>query len=285
MKHISLFSGIGGFDLASEWMGWENIASCEIADFPNKILEYYWPKAKHHRNIYDTDFTIYRGKCDILTGGFPCQPFSVAGKRKGTEDDRHLWPEMLRAIREIQPLWIVGENVLGIVNWSKGLVFEQVQIDLEDEGYKVQTFVLPACGVGASHRRYRTWFIAYSESKQSPRKTFSEPIGEKQREFGGMGIKTNDEFDTDTNGIGSQRPRRAQESCYSEQSREREEYRAFNDGQREFISPICRGYDGLSKELYQESLKGLGNSIVPQLVYPIFKSIEQYEILFNEPVG
>jgi len=162
MKHGSLFSGIGGFDLASEWMGWDNVFHCEWNDFGKKVLKYYWPKAISYDDITKTDFTIHRGSIDILTGGFPCQPYSTAGKRLGKEDERHLWPEMLRAIREIQPRWIVGENVLGLVNWNGGLVFEEVQADLENEGYEVQPFILPAVSVNAPHRRDRVWFVAYS---------------------------------------------------------------------------------------------------------------------------
>jgi DNA (cytosine-5)-methyltransferase 1 len=162
MRHGSLFSGIGGFDLAAQWMGWENVFHCEFKEFNQTILKYYWPNAISYSDIRTTDFTIHRGKIDILTGGFPCQPYSVAGKRQGTEDDRHLWPEMLRAVREIQPTWIVGENVRGLVNWSDGLVFEEVQAELEAEGYEVQPVLLPAAGVGAPHERYRIWIVAYS---------------------------------------------------------------------------------------------------------------------------
>lgn len=162
MTHASLFSGIGGFDIAAEWAGWDNVFNCEIADFPRKVLNYHFPNAVQYDDIKSTDFTVWRGRVDVLTGGFPCQPFSTAGKRKGTEDDRYLWPEMLRAIREIRPRWVVGENVLGIVNWNRGMVFEQVHVDLETEGYEVQAFVLPACSVGAPHRRDRTWFVAHA---------------------------------------------------------------------------------------------------------------------------
>lgn len=172
MNHGSLFSGIGGFDLPAEWMGWENKFHCEINEFCNKILKHYWPDAQSYNDIKTTDFTIWRGKLDILTGGFPCQPYSLAGKRKGKEDDRHLWPEMLRAIREIQPRWVVGENVFGLINWSGGLVFHEVQADLEAEGYEVFPYVLPACAVNAPHRRDRVWFVAYCNkcSEGSPGK-------------------------------------------------------------------------------------------------------------------
>ena len=166
MTHGSLFSGIGGFDLAAEWMGWENKFHCEWNEFGQRVLKHYWPQAELFTDITKSDFTKYANKIDVLTGGFPCQPYSMAGKRLGKEDDRHLWPQMLRAIREIQPTWVVGENVLGIVNWNGGLVFEEVQADLEAEGYEVQPYVLPAASVNAPHRRDRVWFVAYRKTNR-----------------------------------------------------------------------------------------------------------------------
>lgn len=162
MRHGSLFSGIGGFDLAAEWMGWDNVFHCEWAEFPRKILKHYWPNADSYGDITKTDFNVYRGTIDILTGGFPCQPYSQAGKRKGKDDDRHLWPHMLRAIREIKPRWVVGENVFGLTNWNGGVVLEEVCAELEAEGYSVQPFIIPAAAVGAPHRRDRVWFVAYA---------------------------------------------------------------------------------------------------------------------------
>lgn len=167
MRHGSLFSGIGGFDLAAQWMGWENVFHCEWNEFGKRVLSYYWPNAISYHDITKTDFTIHRGGIDILTGGFPCQPYSMAGKRKGKADERHLWPEMLRAIREIQPRWVVGENVLGLISWDGGLVFDEVQADLESQGYEVQPYVLPACAVNAPHRRDRVWFVAYSKLRSA----------------------------------------------------------------------------------------------------------------------
>ena len=160
MTHGSLFSGIGGFDLAAEWMGWENVFHCEWNPFGQKVLKHYWPNAKSHEDITKTDFTPYRGTIDIVSGGFPCQPYSSAGKRKGKEDERHLWPEMLRAIREISPRYVVGENVLGLTNWNGGIVFDEVHIDLEREGYEVAAMVVPAAAVNAPHGRNRVWFVA-----------------------------------------------------------------------------------------------------------------------------
>lgn len=183
MVHGSLFSGIGGFDLSAEWMGWENAFHCEFNPFCQRVLKYYWPNAKTYTDIRETDFTVWRGQIDVLTGGFPCQPYSTAGKRRGKDDDRHLWPEMLRAIREIRPRWIVGENVRGIISWSKGLVFEEVQAGLETEGYEVQPFVLPAASVNAPHLRNRIWFVAYSGNES--RETETERGWEKHIREGG----------------------------------------------------------------------------------------------------
>ncbi len=130
--------------------------------FCQTILKHYWPNSQCYSNIKEFDARPYRGKVDVLTGGFPCQPFSTAGKRRGTEDDRYLWPEMLRVIRQIQPRWIIGENVFGLINWNEGLVFEQVLLDLEAEGYEVAPLLLPAAGVNAPHQRYRIWIIGYN---------------------------------------------------------------------------------------------------------------------------
>ena len=162
MTHASLFSGIGGFDLAAEWIGWENLFHCEWNPFGQRVLKHHFPNSISYNDITKTDFTIHRGQVDILTGGFPCQPYSSAGKRLGNEDERHLWPEMLRTIQEVQPRWVVGENVLGLTNWNGGLVFNEVQVDLEAKGYEVQAFILPACAKNAPHRRDRVWFVAYS---------------------------------------------------------------------------------------------------------------------------
>ena len=175
MKHISLFSGIGGFDLAATWAGWDNIVSCEINPFCNKVLKYYWPNAYHHNDIKTLTYEKinenlsagWDGPNIVISGGFPCQPYSFAGKRKGKDDDRHLWPEMLRVIRELQPRWVVGENVFGLVNWDGGLVFDEVQSDLEAEGYEVQPYVLPACAVNAPHRRDRVWFVALKDTNEN----------------------------------------------------------------------------------------------------------------------
>lgn len=178
MTHGSLFSGIGGFDLAAEWMGWENLFNCEWEEFPRKVLKHHFPNAKQYGDIKEFNATDYAGRIDILTGGFPCQPYSVAGKRKGKEDERHLWPQMLRIIRECSPRWIVGENVRGLVNWNGGLVFEEVCADLETCGYSVQPFILPACAVNAPHRRDRVWFIAHWNTNGEKRRRSKRKVQE-----------------------------------------------------------------------------------------------------------
>ena len=151
-------------------MGWDTVAWCEWDEMCQRHLRYHFPEAEGFGDITKTDFTKYADKIDLLTGGFPCQPFSTAGKRQGTADTRYLWPEMLRAIRQIRPRWIVGENVRGLVGWDGGMVFDTVQADLEAEGYEVLPFLLPACAVDAPHRRDRIWFIAYSDGKRTGNK-------------------------------------------------------------------------------------------------------------------
>jgi DNA (cytosine-5)-methyltransferase 1 len=187
MKHLGLFEGIGGFSLAARWMGWETLAWCEWNEFGQKVLKHHFPEAEGFGDITKTDFTKYANRIDILTGGFPCQPYSAAGKRLGKEDDRHLWPEMLRVIRQVRPNWVVGENVLGLVNWSGGLVFHEVQVDLEAEGYEVFPFVLNAASVGAPHKRDRVWFVAHISSNTNGN-GFNECNGNDEEQSGKGGF-------------------------------------------------------------------------------------------------
>lgn len=185
MNHASLFSGIGGAEVAASMMGWQNLFHCEIQEFPRKVLQYWFPNSESYEDITKTDFHQWQGKVDVLTGGFPCQPFSLAGRRNGADDNRYLWPQMLRAIRQIHPTWVVGENVAGIKTMVESCqvtqmgrtddLFEENYIyreesrftldkicaDLEAEGYSVQPIVIPACAIGAPHRRDRVWIIAH----------------------------------------------------------------------------------------------------------------------------
>ena len=190
MRHASLFSGIGGPEVAAAMLGWENVFHCEINEFGRNVLEYWFPESDSYEDITKTDFRKYRGTIDVLTGGFPCQPFSYAGRRGGKSDERYLWPEMLRVINEVRPTWVIGENVAGITTmvesyqitdlgseatlFQKGngvhrysaectFTIERICKDLESKGYSVQPMLIPACGVGAPHRRDRIFFIAHND--------------------------------------------------------------------------------------------------------------------------
>lgn len=192
MRHASLFSGIGGPEVAAAMMGWENAFHCEINPFGRAVLEYWFPNSKSYEDITKTDFKEWRGKVDVLTGGFPCQPFSYAGKRGGRDDERYLWPEMLRVIDEVRPTWVVGENVAGITTMVEGgiltpmgsdttlfgegdglhryelrqsFTIERICRDLEGLGYSVQPVLIPAAAVGAPHRRDRVFIIAHSDER------------------------------------------------------------------------------------------------------------------------
>lgn len=277
LKHGSLFSGIGGFDLAAEWMGWDNVFHCEYNKYNKQVLSKNFPNSISYDNIKQTNFSIHRGQIDIITGGFPCQPYSLAGKRKGKEDERHLWPEMLRAISEIQPSWVVGENVLGLVNWSEGLVFHEVQIDLENQGYEVQPFILPACAVNAMHRRERTWFIAYNDKfRQNSSIGKNEINTSKEREYAFNDFEQNVLHPNDT---------KQQGKCVTQKSkREFDGSDSRNYGRTIWASgisepPICRAVNGVSRKLDENRLFALGNAIVPQVAYEIFKAIQKYNKL------
>lgn len=290
LTHGSLFSGIGGFDLAAEWMGWDNKFHCEWNEFGQKVLHYYWPEAECFTDITKSDFKKYYGKIDILTGGFPCQPYSSAGKRKGKDDERHLWPEMLRAIREIAPRFVVGENVRGLTNWNGGLVFEEVCAELEAIGYQVAPVIIPACGVGAPHRRERIWFVAYSENSRY-RGRLCERCSNRERKLlpDQQGW---DKVGCEVEGCSRKwitiQPKgvRLQESGeVGEMERKRSKLTSKRTNWHQFPtqSPVCSGDDGISGELdgitfskwRNETIKAYGNAIVPQVAYQIFQAIEK----------
>jgi DNA (cytosine-5)-methyltransferase 1 len=262
-------------------MGWENVFHVEKDEFCQAVLKKNFPEVVQHGDIKTFDGTKYRGAIDIITGGFPCQPYSVNGKRLGTDDPRHLWPEMLRVIREIQPSWIVGENVGGLLNWSNGLVFEMVCVNLEDEGYQVTPYILPAAGAGAPHRRDRCWFIAHSNGndawgcgygKTGSTTTEGETKWEKRerirshsKRIGSQGAIANA-----SNGrlsIGDAEPIQGKS-----QSTNKRLCGVQGWGNFPTQSGICRRDDGVPNRM--ERIKSLGNSIVPQVAFQIFKAIE-----------
>ena len=167
MNHLDLFSGIGGFSLALEKVGFKTIAFCENDPYCRLLLQKHWKGVTIHNDIKKLEAKDIKEPIDILTGGFPCQPYSVAGKQKGTDDNRYLWPDMFRVIKEIKPTFIIAENVRGIINIQDGMVFETVCSDLEAEGFEIQTFVIPAAGVNAPHKRERVWIVGYSKHNGS----------------------------------------------------------------------------------------------------------------------
>jgi len=260
MRHGSLFSGIGGFDLAAEWMGWENIFQCEWNPFCQKVLNKNFPNSKLYEDINSFDAKKYRGFVDIISGGFPCQPYSLAGKQKGNQDERHLWPEMLRIIREVQPSWVVGENVPGLVSWNGGMVFEQVQAELETEGYEVQAFLLPACGVGAPHKRERVWIIANLSGKSVIRKGMDYA----SKNFSGhpSPCEWSEIWDSF---------RLVNESVAPSKF-------SYDSRKGHVCEPLIVGInDGFSTRLDEHRNSSLGNAIVPQVALQVFKAIDEYE--------
>ena len=281
MRHGSLFSGIGGFDLAAEWMGWENVFHCEKAEFPRKVLKQNFPNSISYADIKNTDFTIHSGDIEIITGGFPCQPFSIAGKRKGNQDDRYLWSEMLRAIREIKPEYVVGENVRGLINWNGGMVFDQVQTDLEAQGYEVLPFILPACGVNAWHRRDRIWFIAHSNNSNEIRRSKKNDRSKKEEQLPKRNKVQFFSESIDLRADSNNRSKRTERSCEKSipelkglQRSEDGGIYADITGRSAVSTPVlCRSYNGIPNGV--DRVKAYGNAIVPQVAYQIFKAIEQ----------
>ncbi len=244
LKHGSLYSGIGGWLLAAHWAGMENIFTCEIDKFCNKILDKHFPETDKHYDIKETNFEKYRGAVDILSTSDPCQPFSFAGKRGGTSDDRYLWPQTIRVIREVKPSYVVFENVHGFIN----MAFETVKSDLEAEGYTVESFIIPACAVNASHQRNRIWIIAYTKSKR--------------REI----LLHNNKKSSNKSGNANSKKRITLDSYGNP-------FLQFEKSVGE--SPIFGMDDGIPNRV--DRLKSLGNSIVPQIAYIIFEAIKEYD--------
>ena len=301
LTHLSLFSGIGGLDIAAEMAGFKTVGQCEWADFQTKVLEKHWPDVPRWRDIRTlTGESFYERTglrtVDVISGGFPCQPFSLAGKREGKDDDRYLWPEMLRVIRELRPSWVIGENVPGIVN----LALDQVLSDLESEGYSAQPFIIPACGVDAPHKRERVCIMAYSINRGSimcrngklsnadanerkrndnGRRTQEPVTGERGKDESrtvGMadGVSENIHgIDSDTESIGLQRQSDEQicggGTLQTSIRRTSGSHSAWQNWPDE--PNICRVVDGVPNRV--DRIKSLGNAVVPQQFYIFFQLI------------
>lgn len=339
LTKLSLFSGIGGDDLASEWAGVRTVCFVEKDKFCQKVLKKHWPgvpiiedvkdvtrakimayaQGKRSRwggngrtrgqiadrfeqgskTTYDISRNIRKSPVDIVAGGFPCQPFSVAGKRRGKEDDRYLWPEMLRIVRELKSTWVVGENVAGIIN----LGLDTVLSDLEGSGYEVQTFVIPACGVNAPHRRYRVFIVAHASHRNGHSGT--ERVGRQTgADIGGCGERT-DVAHPEQSGLRNkptegQRGDGRESSCPETQSCSQDV--AHSDTKRlegfgrlrecggQWLTwqgseplegiwksepPVGRVASRISARV--DRLRALGNAVVPQQITPIYQAIVEVE--------
>jgi len=275
MKTLDLFSGIGGFSLGLERAGFETVAFCEIDKYCQKVIKKFWDK-----KIYNDvkKITKERLKADgvelpeIITGGFPCQPFSIAGSRKGTNDNRYLWPEMLRIIKEFKPRWVIGENVRGIISIQDGMVFETVCTDLEREGYEVRAFNIPAAGVGAPHKRERIWIVANSrcsirrEQSTWNKKSFgSRPLEKTERTVDTNKVRgSSKRIETMANASARRcAPQKKQISTRRDSSKHQSWWEAEPN--------VGRVVDGLPGRVHR--LRALGNSIVPQIAEEIGKAI------------
>lgn len=337
--HASLFSGIGGFDLAAQWAGFENLFHCEKTEFCRQVLNYHFPESISYEDITKTDFREWRGKITVLSGGFPCQPFSVSGQRKGTEDDRYLWPEMLRAIDEIRPDCVIGENVAGLISMVQSAckigmenqtslfednkesvdiieseyIIESICKDLEQIGYSIQPIIIPACAVGAPHRRDRIWFVANCtdsrvESEQEWLSSISKPYVATNSECSRWReiYDKNKSKESSRNGTASISGQRIVADTKSQQGKwskskqsqsgakeQRKSGRSISGQHCEDKSdwsnfptepPIYPRNDGFSYRLAgrpiseakwrEEAVKACGNAIVPQVAYELFNNIK-----------
>lgn len=301
LTHFSLFTGIGGLDLAAEWAGFQTVGQCEYADYPTKVLEKYWPDVPRWRDVRELTVEHIRERgikeITVLSGGFPCQPHSLAGKRKASADERDLWPEYRRLIGEIRPKWVVAENVRGLLTSEDGRFFRGILRDFADMGFDVGWCTYPACWVGAVHRRERVFIIAHSNNTRERTPTSRDNKNGKEKDGQQQPLaKLNRHYETVANPY-SKRPRghiAGYNRTISERNTDAQKWlanRIFTSlcggtiticrmGDSKQIKPIItRNDDGFSGAM--DRLKCLGNAVVPQQAYPIFKAIADIERSYN----
>ena len=303
LRHLDLFSGIGGFAYAADQV-WDNVEHifCDNDKFCQQVLNKHWPEAKIYDDIRQIDTNPFNEGLQrdeqklkaegrngqlggngqdqtplLLTGGFPCQPFSAAGLRKGTADERHLWPEMLRVIQLTKPTWVIAENVRGLLTWNEGMVFQQVCTDLENNGYEVQAFIIPAIAVNAPHRRDRVWFVAFNTADSgrsqstTPKKEVRQSGLSEDRQLARRPKRLHSHATdtTDDDGWSGQ---------FSEQETPKRPLRhdqftrsSWHENWIEVATRTCGVDDGLPRRM--DRLKSLGNAIVPQVAVEIMKGM------------
>ena len=293
LKLLDLFSGIGGFSLGLESTGFfETIGFVEKDKFCQKVLKKHWNNINIEEDIRNVKGEKYQA--DVVTGGFPCQPFSVAGKRKSTADDRYLWDEMLRVIREVKPRWVIGENVEGIVNINEGMVLRQVLNDLENEGFKSQCIIIPASGIGAWHQRKRIWIVSYANTGFSIRENKEIQTRWNTINNGSQNVsnsKCNEHKHTTIRegrddriwGFYTEKEKQTSHDLWSKTSRCNGVFgkKRTNKTWWQTQSEFCGVPNGVSYELDKDRsnrIKALGNSIVPQIARQIGLAIREVEL-------
>ena len=310
LKLLDLFSGIGGFSLGLESTGFfETIAFVEKDKFCQKVLKKNFNNIPIEEDIRNVKGSNY--KADVITGGFPCQPFSVAGKRKGTDDDRYLWDETIRVVRGCKPRWFIGENVEGIINIQEGMVLRQVCTDLEEEGFEVQCIIIPASGIGAWHQRKRVWILAYSNNNGSYRQKRNETIESSNEQKDRLSFRDDKDVSNSgskrSQGFNNQQEPSKQKLGFTSNNHDenvwntkstRQSSSSMGPGKGKFgrtsswgkqcesnwwkaQSKLCGVPNGLSYELDKDRanrIKSLGNSIVPQIARQLGLAIMKAEL-------
>ena len=284
MTHVSLFTGIGGLDLAAEWAGFETVLQVEREPFALQVLENHWPDVPRITDVREVTSGAITGPVTVVSGGFPCQPFSAAGKRRGTDDDRYLWPELLRIVEELRPTWVVGENVSGLLSIDEGMEIDRMLASLETRDYTPWVLHYPAAGVGASHRRDRVFIVAYSQSKRNNEQGHEQFQSRKIQVSVGRSY-SNMAHAGSVRCVWSKEPENEQQSRIAG-SFASSKWRGTESSMGGMVDGLSSWMDGEPDGLPRVAtgvkdkaarLKALGNAVVPAQAYPIFAAIAATE--------